>query len=153
VLNFETDSNIQAIFMIFRSNGLLDMLATVATQTLNTDESLRNVKTRPFSPQTNFETQPYHTDFETRPFSPQTNFETQPYHTNIEKRPFSPQMDFKPEVKPFAGSLSSSAKVISGRNPRRLTDYDVFGFHQVRVHSDQSNYYLKVTTLFSLCLF
>ena len=78
------------------------MLATVATQTLNTDESLRDVKTRPFSPQ----------------------------------RSFSPQMDFKPEVKPFVAPVMSSAKAVSSRNPRRLTDYDVFGFHQVCHHSN-----------------
>ena len=63
--------------------GLLDLLATVATETLNNDESLKNVTTRPMSP----------------------------------------NVDFKLE----SGKTSAAAK-----NPRRLTDYDVFGFHQVR---------------------
>lgn len=77
---------------MFGSNGsgLLDMLATVATQTLNNDVSLRNVKTRPLSP----------------------------------------QADFKPDVKPFITPVTLS-KPASCRNPRRLTDFDVFGFQQV----------------------
>ena len=60
--------------------GLLDLLATVATETLNNDESLKNVTTRPMSP----------------------------------------NVDFRQE------STKTSVK-----NPRRLTDFDVFGFHQV----------------------
>jgi hypothetical protein len=77
---------------LFGSNGcgLLDMLATVATETLNNDVSLRNVKTRPLSP----------------------------------------QVEFKPDVKPFITPVTSS-KPPSCRNPRRLTDFDVFGFQQV----------------------
>ena len=63
--------------------GLLDLLATVATETLNNDESLKNVTTRPMSPNVDF-------------------------------------ADFRQE------STKTSVK-----NPRRLTDFDVFGFHQV----------------------
>ena len=64
--------------------GLLDMLATVATQSLNTVESLKNVITRPLSPKA---------------------------------------ADVKQEL--------PASKVTSTRNPRRLTDYNVFGFQQV----------------------
>ena len=68
------------------------MLATVATQTLNNDVSLRNIKTRPLSP----------------------------------------QAEFKPDVKPFIVPVTSKSKPTSCRNPRRLTDFDVFGFQQVQ---------------------
>ena len=77
-------------FHMFGSNGLLDMLATVATQTLNNDVSLRDVKTRPMSPQ-----------FEVKP--------------NVSGN----------------GTAFSSGKASSSRNPRSLTDYDLFTFQQV----------------------
>ena len=77
-------------FHMFGSNGLLDMLATVATQTLNSDVSLRDVKTRPMSP----------------------------------------QFESKPNV--FGNSTAFlSGKATLTRNPRSLTDYDVFTFQQV----------------------
>jgi hypothetical protein len=95
-------------FHMFGSNGLLDMLATVATQTLNNDVSLRDVKTRPMSP----------------------------------------QFEVKPNVSGNTSAILSS-KTTSTRNPRSLTDYDVFTFQQVNIlqqtHDPRARRYLKLS--------